>query len=72
MPFFGYMLPNYFLKDIEGKYYEIIYIDKEIQANLFYNYLIGKWQMENGRNFKKEKKSAHYTWKTQKAHLINM
>lgn len=49
------MLPNYFLKDIEGKYCELIYIDMEIEANLLYNYLIGTWQMANGRNFKKRK-----------------
>lgn len=47
------MLPNYFLKDIEGKYCEIIYIDMEIEANLLYNYLIGTWQM--GEILKREK-----------------
>lgn len=45
------MLPNYFLKDTEGKYSEFIFIDKEIETNLFYSYVIGTRQMSNGRNF---------------------
>lgn len=27
--------------------YELIYIDKGIEANLFYNYVIGTWQTSN-------------------------
>lgn len=48
----------YFLMDTEGEYYEFIYIDKEIEASLFYSYRTGTWQITNGKNLKKRKNQS--------------
>lgn len=52
-PFLVTCCKMYFLMDTAGKYYKFIYIDKEIEASLFYSSIIGTWQITNGKNLKK-------------------
>lgn len=49
------MLQNIFPNGHSRKYYKFIYIDKEIEASLFYGSIIGTWQITNGKNLKKRK-----------------